>query len=282
MTPSRRRFLRSAVAAGAALSFPARGLHARSVRVQGDDDRMPPGFDRPDDRGEFWAQVEHDGVTAYCPIPVEMRKKNEGGTDGAGLCVIASQVTDSNWQQIGEVGATLWKTAKQRRGGYWPERLKELMAELAPEIPYQSYEGRDTTWMEHQLQSGIPIGVTYGTGRGYEYQQIAHMVSLVHLDSEWGAVVDNNFPGFVAWMPRAEFDRRFVLGIGEGWAFYFDIPAPQPDQPFIPSSSGGIVLPMLAATAAGGLACLTLATATAIGVGGGLLLRRRLSQEPGA
>jgi hypothetical protein len=216
--------------------------------VLAQDDRLPPGFDQPDERGEVWAQVEHDGVTAYCPIPRALRQRNTGGSDGAGLCVIASQVTDGRYQQLAAAVEALWAEAKTRPGGYYPTKLKELMAEVAPEVPYKSYEGRETAWMEATLRSGIPIGVTYGTGRGYDYQSIAHMVSLVHLDSEVAGVIDNNFPGYVAWMPLAEFRRRFTMPSGEGWAFYLDVPSkplkpapkPNPVPPGPGPSAGGL------------------------------------------
>jgi hypothetical protein len=261
---NRRRFLRTAAAFGAAT------IAVRPARAQ-DDDRLPPGFDRPDERGEVWAQVEYDGTTAYCPIPRSLRKKNEGGSDGAGLCVIASQVTDGRYQQIAAQVEELWRVAKTRDGGYWPERLKRLMAEVAPDLPYKSYEGTDVAWMEGVLKSGIPIGVTYGTGRGYQYQQIAHMVSLVHLDSERAGIIDNNFPGFVAWMPLGEFKRRFILGSDAGWAFYLDVPAqPAPTPKPSPNPVPGPVSP-------GGLDLISLFLgffACAAGVAGGVVANR--------
>ena len=185
----------------------------------GDPDDLPEGFDRPDGRGEVWGGISYQGRTAQCPIPHALRKRNEGGSDGAGLCVIASQVCDGNWQAMVAEMADFWRAAKERRGGYWPERLKGLVKELHPEIKYLSYEGDETDWMQLWLGYGVPVGVTYGTGRGYRYQQISHMVSLVGLWDDLAAVIDNNFPRWVAWMPRAEFDRRFTMTGGYGWGF---------------------------------------------------------------
>lgn len=185
----------------------------------GDPDDLPDGFDVPDERGEVWGGIRHQGRTVQCPIPGKLRKRNEGGSDGAGLCVVASQVCDGNWQAMVSEMANFWRAAKSRPGGYWPGRLKKLVGELHPEIKYLSYEGREIDWMQIWLGYGVPVGVTYGTGRGYQYQKISHMVSLVGLWTDYAAVIDNNFPRWVAWMPRAEFDRRFVMTGGYGWGF---------------------------------------------------------------
>lgn len=260
----RRRFLTlAALAAGAGTLAP------RALRAQ--DDQLPPGFDMPDERGEVWSQVEYDGTTAYCPIPRELRQKNTGGSDGAGLCVIASQVTDGRWQALTAAVERLWAVAKTRPGGYYPSKLKALMAEHAPEVPYKSYEGTDVAWMEGVLKTGIPIGVTYGTGRGYRYQRIAHMVSLVHLDTRATGIIDNNFPGFVAWMPLAEFQRRFILGADAGWAFYLNVPRNSPDKPDKPGPGPAPTVP------SGGLDGFSLATgfaACGFGVAGGVIANR--------
>lgn len=262
---NRRRFLASAAVAG------AYALAPRSLRAQ-DDDRLPPGFDQPDERGEAWAQVEYDGTTAYCPIPRNLRQKNTGGSDGAGLCVIASQVTDGNHQGLMAAVEKLWAVAKTRPGGYYPGKLKALMAEHAPDVPYKSYEGADVAWMEGVLKTGIPIGVTYGTGRGYQYQQIAHMVSLVHLDSKATGIIDNNFPGFVAWMPTSEFARRFVLGPGDGWAFYLDVPTRKPGPKPNPKPNPGPLAPDAGGIDAG--SALWGFSAAAVGVGIGVAANR--------
>jgi hypothetical protein len=263
----RRRFLRAASLGAAALALPRIG------RAQDDRDRMPPGFDSPDERGEVWAHIEYDGTRAICPIPRAYRQRNTGGSNGAGLCVIASQKTDGTYQfedeqyreQLRQVGA-MWETAKQRPGGYHPGKLKALMAEVAPSIPYESYEGDDIAWMPAVLAKGIPIGVTYGTGRLYRYQPIAHMVSLVHLDDRLAGVVDNNAPHWVAWMPRREFERRFGMG-GFGWAFYLNIPRPGPSPGPAPSPDGGGLAFALASVAAVGLAAFTGLGLGALGAG---------------
>lgn len=53
----------------------------------------------------------------------------------------------------------------------------------------------------------------------------SHMETLVHLDSEQAALIDNNFPDKFRWLPREQFIREWrsgpkgpLTGNG-GWAF---------------------------------------------------------------
>jgi hypothetical protein len=73
--------------------------------------------------------------------------------------------------------------------------------------------------------------VTYSsspTGR-YGGSRIAHMVSLVHADDRWFAVLDNNYPGanLIEWMTPQEFQRTWT-GMGGGWAVILLAPPPPP------------------------------------------------------
>jgi hypothetical protein len=209
--------------------------------------------DTPDHRGEVWGGLVDPvtGTKAQVQIPLELRQRNSVGTNGAGLCVIASQVTDGRKQERPAEVQGLWDTAKRRWGGYSPPKLKSLVAEVCPELPYLSYEGADTDGLERLTRQGIPIGVTYSTGKLYGYRHIAHMVSLIHLDSARAAVIDNNKPEVVAWMPRAEFDRRF-RDRGEGWAFLWQLASAR----LGPVSLDGL---LVAVVVGGGVAILYLA-----------------------
>lgn len=211
--------------------------------------REPSAPDTPDHRGEVWGGLTDPvtGTRAQVRIPLELRQRNSVGIDFLGLCVIASQTTDGRQQGRAAEVAELWAAAKQRTGGYSPDKLKRLVAQVCPGMPYLSYEGADTDGLARILARGIPVGVTYSTGKLYGYRHIAHMVSLVHLDARRAAVIDNNKPEVVAWMPRAEFDRRF-RDRGEGWAFLWQI-AP----PAIPGL-GELGGPLVAVAVGGGLA----------------------------
>lgn len=178
----------------------------------------------PDRRGEVALPTpEYRGVRASAPIPPEYHLKNEGGSDGSGLCVIASAVINGSYQGVpglaGGKDSALWKTAKSRPGGYYPEKLEKLIREVMPDEKWTSYSGQDATVLDTLSRKGLPIGATMNTGALYQYQPIHHMISLVHYRTgETACVVDNNDPGLYHWMPAQEFANRWIDG-GEGWAF---------------------------------------------------------------
>lgn len=234
---SRRRWLAAVVAGSLAASDPRRVV----ASLPRGSKKVPEGFDRPDSRGEAWGQFTYQGKTIQCPVPEAMRQRNTDGSapgPSDGLCVVASNVTDGRFQRLQAEMTRLWAEAKNRPGGYWPERLKKFVDEVAPGLDYLSYEGDETDWMVEWIDQKVPVAVTMGTGRGYQYQSIAHMVSLVGLWRDMAAIVDNNFPDWVAWMPRAEFDRRFVMG-GYGWGFLWK---KLPDQ--LPAGLGSLSAPL--------------------------------------
>jgi hypothetical protein len=222
---------------------------------------IPEGFDRPDRYGEVWGGLEYQGRKALCQIPVSIRQQNtDGSAPGPmdGLCVIASQVTDGRWVELLEDMERLWKTALARPGGYHPAKMKALALEVVPHLKHHSYEGLEIAWMRQWLEVGVAIGVTLGTGRGYQYQDISHMVSLIHMDDEYVALIDNNWAKAVAWMPIKVFQERFTMTAGYGWAFWWDV---LPPQRLMPSTSNAW---LIAASALMGLGT------GAIGVSAGL------------
>lgn len=178
---------------------------------------------QPDGRGEVVTDVpEWNGVHANAPIPPDLHIKNEGGSDGAGLCVISSILANGRYQHVpgleGGKQSDLWLTAKSRPGGYYPGKLEELLKEVMPGEKWFSWEGDGTDLVAKYSADGYPVATTTNTGALYGYQSIHHMISNAHLDAEWACIVDNNDPGKYHWMPRAEFDRRFVDG-QQGWGF---------------------------------------------------------------
>lgn len=179
---------------------------------------------QPDHRGEVITEVpEWRGVRANAPIPSWMHILNEGGSDGAGLCVIASNVIDGAYQDVPGLNegkeSPVWLMAKKRPGGYYPSKLEALFREAGLTTAWFSAEGSADELLpviEYYTKQGVPVGVTMNTGRFYYYQPIAHMVSCIHLDETWACIVDNNNPGYYHWMPRAEFARRLTGG-RVGW-----------------------------------------------------------------
>jgi hypothetical protein len=178
----------------------------------------------PDRRGEVVLdRPEYRGVVANAPIPPKNHVRNEGGSDGAGLCVISSVLCNGMYQGVpgleGGKNSRLWRTAKARPGGYSPDKLAALIDEVLPGEGYASYVGLDTRVLDRLSAKRYPVGITMNTGSLYQYRPIHHMVSLAHFSKRDGTacVVDNNRPGWYSWMPVGECDRRWVDG-NVGWA----------------------------------------------------------------
>ena len=177
---------------------------------------------QPDGRGERVTAapgLPSQQLPADAPIPAEMHQQNTGGSDGQGLCVIAAGVTSGRFQGWGPEVAKLWEEAKRRPGGYYSQKLDQLIASAAPNLRYAHYHGNDYGVLKRLSASGIPVNVTMGTGSLYNYQTVAHMVTGIHFDDRWACMVDNNAPGRYYWMPAEVFQRRWKIPAGEGWAF---------------------------------------------------------------
>lgn len=190
----------------------------------------------PDRRGEVAVPVpSYRGVNASAPIPVELHVRNEGGSDGAGLCVISSVLSagmaqgvpglnvsgldEASGQNKPGKGSLLWRTAKARKGGYSPDKLAALLNEVMPGEKWVSYVGTDPSEIEKLTKAGFRVCATMNTGQQYGYRHIAHMVNDCHYETNgWSCVVDNNDPGMFHWMPTTERDRRLKDG-GTLWAF---------------------------------------------------------------
>jgi hypothetical protein len=236
----------------------------------------------PDSHGEIVLDVPvYHGVRANAAVPGDQQFRNEGGSDGSGLCVIASVTIDGAFQRlagfvIGRDAAAkilapfppLWAEAKKRPGGYYPKKLEDLVNEVLPDEKWTSYTERDPAAFDKILHAvsatGRPIGATMNTGALYKYQPIHHMVSLIHYQSGADAcVVDNNDPAVVVdgvlkhkyhWMPAAEFLRRTFDG-GEGWAFVWS------RLPLVARVAGVSILVLAAALLVAAAAALTSAFA---------------------
>jgi hypothetical protein len=212
-----------------------------------------------DSRGEVATDAPaYNGQRASAPIPTQYHIINEGGSDGAGLCVISSVLANGLYQGVPGLdvpgldqrsgrtaagkGSQLWRTAKALPGGYGPSKLAGLVEATVPGEPYASYLGRDTGVLDRLSRVGYPVGVTMNTGSLYSYRLIHHMVSLAHYRSGgWAMVRDNNDrPGIFRAMPASEFDRRWIDG-GYGWAWAWTrLPA---------AEAGGTLLIAIAAVA---------------------------------
>ncbi|MDE2100508.1 MAG: hypothetical protein KGL39_24910 [Patescibacteria group bacterium] len=177
----------------------------------------------PDRRGEYVTDTPNSGsVHPNAPIDARWHIRNEGGSNGAGLCVISSVIINGAAQNVADFRlgkeSRLWKVAKRRPGGYSPDKLARLLREVYPELKWFSWEGRETDLIRKFSAEGFPVAATMNTGQLYHYMPIHHMISIPHASTKIVCVVDNNDPGKWHWMPAAEYDRRFVDG-GAGWLF---------------------------------------------------------------
>lgn len=169
----------------------------------------------------------HEGQAVNCDLPEPLRVKNTGGSDGAGLCVFASMEMAARYQnEKAVVGVFDWM--KTQPGGGWPERVDKIMAERSPGVKYRQYAGTSLDFIREGIDSGRPVCVTYGYGEFYNNQTIYHMVLCVGMTDQWTAILDNNDPGRIWWMPTEEFRKRFIHPDGSGWAYYLLSPPPPP------------------------------------------------------
>lgn len=188
--------------------------------------------------------IAPDGKTQVaCDIPVELRKKNIGGVDGAGLCVFTSIMHDARYQNERK----LWNFQEQmshERGGGTPQKVDAMIAKYAPGARYLQHTGGDVEFLKAALKTGRPVGVTYAGHDVHYSDTIAHMVSLVYLDDSQACILDNNYIGAnqLVWMSAAEFIARWKgdtffmrsrgrqIPVGGSWAVVLLAP-PAPPVP---------------------------------------------------
>ena len=184
----------------------------------------------PDSRGEVVTTTPvYRGETASAPIAEKSHIRNEGGSDGAGLCVYSSVIIAGAYQGVADLDrlkqSQLWRYVKTRPGGSYPEKLaRDLNAVYPLEQTgerWSQYTGTDTSVIEKLSRAGFPVCSTMDTGALYDYQKIHHMITLAHYRKDgWACVVDNNNPGKFHWMPAQEYDRRAFDG-GTLWLFWW-------------------------------------------------------------
>jgi len=185
-------------------------------------------------------KVSPDGTTELqCDLPSTLQTKNAGGSDGAGLCVFTSIGHASRFQNVGLL-TDFRDYMRKYPGGGWPQKVDQMIERIAKErgVPKPEYlqvqGGRETLdILKAALQSGRMPSVTYSrspTGR-YSGQRIAHMVNLVHLDSNYVAVLDNNYiephDNAFEWMSVDQFLSSYTGG-KTGWAVIMLDPGPPP------------------------------------------------------
>lgn len=145
-------------------------------------------------------------------MPINMFIKNKGGSDGAGLCVFTSIYHTGVYQGLPLKGFR--KFMESRPGGGYPEKVDRMLKLYASEsksyLPmyYHLYGKGCMNTLKDALDVGYMVCITWGTDyHHYGGDTIAHMVNLVYLDNEYGAILDNNFPDEFLWVRRPTFDN---------------------------------------------------------------------------
>lgn len=172
-----------------------------------------------------------NGVYLQCPLPVDMRAKNVGGSDGAGLCVFTSIQYAALYQDVFQLKEfQAWM--RKHPGGGWPEKVDQMIDKLCKEKGwakprYIQNRNGDLALLELACRTGRPPSITYSfspSGR-YGGGKIAHMVSLFHAIGGFWGIADNNYPDEIEWLTTEEFKKTFG-GIGGGWSVILLQPGP--------------------------------------------------------
>lgn len=176
----------------------------------------------------------HGGVEVTCDLPADLRMKNVGGRDGAGLCVFTSIAHSARYQNETRLVDFQAKMKAEPGGGY-PEKVDRMIEKYGKGAEYVQHQGGDLEFLYRAIRSGRMPSVTYsGRDPHYGRQRVSHMVNLVHLDPpdktpRLAAILDNNFPGEneLVWMTAEEFQSRWKDMQG-GWAVILLAPTPPP------------------------------------------------------
>lgn len=161
-----------------------------------------------------------DGRQANAPFRPEHRQKN-WSTFGAGNCVVASCCQNAKFFNHSEWARTFYDLTQGVPGGHYPEKLERLLKDAArkhSDLRWEQWSGQGEVGHQKLLEwsaRGFPIGITWGTGKNYGYRPIAHMVSLVHADSTYWMIADNNFIEEFSTVPAPEGRRRWAMGSDE-------------------------------------------------------------------
>ncbi len=173
------------------------------------------------------------GADMQMQLPTSHHIRNRGGSDGAGLCVFASLHHTGDWQSE-PVFFGLFEYMFRYPGGGYPSKVDAVIERYAKERglakpKYIQIEDSNLEVLKLACRNGYMPGVTYSyspTGR-YGGSKIAHMVTLVHADDEWFAILDNNYPGSYEWMTPKEFAGTYAYG-GQGWSVILLEKSPPP------------------------------------------------------
>lgn len=141
---------------------------------------------------------EYKGERPTINLEQFFRESNWIGSEGEGSCVHATMVMLFRWQGREDL-ATKWR--ESYANGEWASRLAEKFDKEGVRYAYTRNEN-DVSFLAWACQTrrGCGVAVT-----GKDGKPGSHMVMLVHLDSEWAGILDNNFTEEIKWIPRQTF-----------------------------------------------------------------------------
>lgn len=149
------------------------------------------------------AAVCQAGERPVVNVPPAMRQANWLGRFGQGSCVHAANISLFRWDGR-EATAAMW-IGKYGDG----EMPSSFAAKLEAEgIRYAYVTNGDVSFLEWACRTRRGCGITVRGG--------VHMVALVHLDSQWAAILDNNSVGEFIWVPRKALIAEWKASYG--WA----------------------------------------------------------------
>jgi len=164
--------------------------------------------------------TQTDALTDERPtvnVPLGLRQRNWLGSEGEGSCVHASLISVMRWQGKYEL-ADLWRRS-YGDGEYMSRLAKKLDAN---NVIYAYVTNGDVNFLEWACSTRRGCGVTVQGG--------AHMVTLVHLDNEWAAILDNNDVDKFKWIPRATFIAEWKASYGWAVTVLYSPAAPLPKR----------------------------------------------------
>ncbi len=143
------------------------------------------------------------------------RQSNWIGSQGEGSCVYATAISLLRWQGEFEL-ADNWPY----ENGEWATRFAARCDERGIRYAYTS-KRNDVNFLEWAIATRRGCGVSVRSGR--------HMVTLVHLDSKWAGILDNNDTSTITYVPRDTFLNEWMNS--SSWAYTILMSPPPPPLP---------------------------------------------------
>jgi hypothetical protein len=136
-------------------------------------------------------------------VPMSDQQKNWLGNQREGSCVHASMISLLRWQGRYKM-ADYWRS--HYGNGEWPEDMEAKFNREG--IRFAQTTKGDVKFLEWACKTRRGCGITIMGG--------SHMVDLVHLDSKWAGLLDNNAVGKIIWIPRETLIAEWKASYG--WA----------------------------------------------------------------